>query len=205
MDIKAIDQAVRSPAIHILRDAVSTRTPPAEALLRILETVTPAFVGHLLSLRLHLNPYYSLEVLAAMPTTVLLRQKFDFAASHRLNIPTLTPEENLKAFGKCNHPSGHGHNYVIEPCVRINTDAPFSLQDLEPLVQHALIDRYDHTHLTVDFPEFDPARGGVNSSVENISRVFYETLAPHIARAGATLASITVWETERTSAQYPAQ
>ncbi|KAF8928066.1 hypothetical protein BGZ58_009922 [Dissophora ornata] len=34
-----------------------------------------------------------------------------FSAAHRLNSVHLSPEENLALFGKCNHTSGHGHNY----------------------------------------------------------------------------------------------
>lgn len=28
--------------------------------------------------------------------------------------PSLSDEENLKVFGKCNNPNGHGHNYKGE-------------------------------------------------------------------------------------------
>uniref|UniRef100_A0A8D1LM10 6-pyruvoyltetrahydropterin synthase n=2 Tax=Sus scrofa TaxID=9823 RepID=A0A8D1LM10_PIG len=34
-----------------------------------------------------------------------------FSASHRLHSKSLSNEENLKLFGKCNNPNGHGHNY----------------------------------------------------------------------------------------------
>uniref|UniRef100_A0A2K6GCV4 6-pyruvoyltetrahydropterin synthase n=1 Tax=Propithecus coquereli TaxID=379532 RepID=A0A2K6GCV4_PROCO len=34
-----------------------------------------------------------------------------FSASHRLYSKSLGDEENLKLFGKCNNPNGHGHNY----------------------------------------------------------------------------------------------
>jgi len=207
--IQELDAVVRTRVIPLLQAFCegSERITPANAVRRMAEAVLPEMPKHaeFRSLSWSPGPFITYSWRTDMPTFAVMTESFEFSAAHRLHCPELSDEENRRMFGKCNHPSGHGHNYVIEPCVRINTDAPFSLQDLEPLVQHALIDRYDHTHLTVDFPEFDPARGGVNSSVENISRVFYETLAPHIARAGATLASITVWETERTSAQYPAQ
>uniref|UniRef100_A0A8P0P7N6 6-pyruvoyltetrahydropterin synthase n=2 Tax=Canis lupus familiaris TaxID=9615 RepID=A0A8P0P7N6_CANLF len=34
-----------------------------------------------------------------------------FSATHRLHSKSLSNEENLKLFGKCNNPNGHGHNY----------------------------------------------------------------------------------------------
>ncbi|KFO20745.1 6-pyruvoyl tetrahydrobiopterin synthase [Fukomys damarensis] len=37
-----------------------------------------------------------------------------FSASHRLHSKSLSNEENLKLFGKCNNPNGHGHNYKGE-------------------------------------------------------------------------------------------
>ena len=37
-----------------------------------------------------------------------------FSATHRLHSKSLSNEENLKLFGKCNNPNGHGHNYKGE-------------------------------------------------------------------------------------------
>jgi 6-pyruvoyltetrahydropterin/6-carboxytetrahydropterin synthase len=66
------------------------------------------------------------------------------------------------------------------------------------------LDKFDHTHLNEDTQEFNQSQGGLNPSVENIAKVFYQLLAPELARAhpGTTLASMTVWETDRTSATY---
>ena len=62
--------------------------------------------------------------------------------------------------------------------------------------------------LTTDCPEFriGPGQTGANATVENIARVFYDLLAAAIRNAtpDAELRSITVWETDRTSATYPA-
>ena len=55
----------------------------------------------------------------------VLRQRFEFAASHRLHIPGLEDAANREMFGKCNNENGHGHNYVIEPAVSITvSDGP---------------------------------------------------------------------------------
>ena len=44
-------------------------------------------------------------------------RRYMLSASHRLHTEALTPEENRAAYGKCNNPHGHGHNYVVEVLV----------------------------------------------------------------------------------------
>ena len=46
-----------------------------------------------------------------------LHRKYAFAASHRLHSAQLSEDENWRAYGKCNNPYGHGHNYVVEVAV----------------------------------------------------------------------------------------
>jgi len=36
-----------------------------------------------------------------------------FNAAHRIHNPELSDDENRRIFGKCNNPSGHGHNYRL--------------------------------------------------------------------------------------------
>lgn len=218
MDIKAIDRAVREAAIPRIVLAVQTRpsADPGEVLAGVLpplaEAVGPCFAG----VRWRLSPYYSVQMLTSDPGTVLMRQRFDFAAAHRLHMPTLSDEENRARFGKCNNATGHGHNYQVEPCVALTLDAgttpvaAFSLGMLERLTDEAIIQRFDHKHLNLDTVEFSSA-GGLNPSVENIARVCYELLSKAIDRAigggtrgNASLRSVTVWETDRTCCTYPA-
>src|SRR5438445_13761990 len=40
-------------------------------------------------------------------------RRYRFCAAHRLHTDHLSPEENWVAFGTCNNPNGHGHNYVV--------------------------------------------------------------------------------------------
>ena len=138
---------------------------------------------------------------------VTLRQSYEFSAAHRLHVPSLSDAENRQLFGKCNNPAGHGHNYRVEPVVAVKVGAEgarFSLADLERLTEEHIVARFDHKHLNQDTREFGPGPGGVNPSVENIARVFFEALAGPVRAAGAdaTLRSVTVWETDRTCATY---
>jgi len=219
IDIKDVDKAVRGKALPIIqRASLPQSTTSAQEVLALLTAALAASLGSKFeSVRWRLSPYYSLEMAAPIAphpisdtsSTALLRQKFDFAAAHRLDLPNLSPEQNRALFGKCNNETGHGHNYQFEPCVAVRATSAthsFTLQDLECLSQATIIERFDHKHLNHDTAEFDLAKGGVNPTVENIAKVFFDLLSRAISAAakGAALRSITVWETDRTSATYPA-
>ncbi len=211
IDIKEIDRAAHASVIPAIRHAALTddQTPPCRVLRSAFPALNRALAGRVESVRWNLSPYYSMEIHVNHPTTALLRQRFDFAASHRLHVPSLSDEENRALFGKCNNKNGHGHNYQFEACVRVEIDRDgrhaFTLRSLEDVAQRTLIERFDHKHLNEDTPEFAHP-GGVMPSVENIAQVFYRLLSGAIAAQtqGASLATITVWETDRTSATYPA-
>jgi 6-pyruvoyltetrahydropterin/6-carboxytetrahydropterin synthase len=218
MNIKDIDRVVRAHAVRIIADACRNR-PAAQAyelLPELWRALEPHLPGALDSLVWRPSPFMGVQIQRAAPrptmsTHVLIHQSFDLAAAHRLHSSALSEEENRAFFGKCNNPNGHGHNYKIQTSIAV-ASAPgpaISTRDLERLIQETLIDRYDHKHLNIDTPEFDQARGGVNPTVEGIARVFFERLRGVLAHGGpdgrgATLRSITVWETDRTSATYPA-
>jgi 6-pyruvoyltetrahydropterin/6-carboxytetrahydropterin synthase len=216
LNIKTIDQAVRASVLPLVEQACHERpdTQPAALLGQLLDAANSELRSSVVSLRWHLSPYYSVEMLTEDRQTVLMRQQFEFAASHRLHVHSLSEAGNRALFGKCNNPSGHGHNYRVEPCVALSLasagHAPvFTLADLERLTNQTLIERYDHKHLNLDVPEFSCGEAGGegrNPSVENIAKVCFERLAPVIraeAPGQAELRSVTVWETDKTSCTYP--
>lgn len=212
-NIKEIDAAVRGGAVPIIAETCRKNpgSDPASIMSRIVPAVNERLGGRVARVRWRLTPYYSVEMSVQSPTTVLMRQQFEFAASHRLHCPSLSDDENRRLFGKCNHAGGHGHNYRVEPCVEVPAPGPgeapvLSLAELERLTNQHIIERYDHRHLNADTPEFCPERGGVNPSVENIARECYNRLRPHIESATggrARLRAVTVWETDKTSCRYP--
>lgn len=209
VDIKHIDQALHRAVMPHLADAIHRRTAPTDALPAALEALSRELPGFGLALRLKLTPFLSVETSMHLPEIALVRQKFDFAASHRLHIPALSPEENVALFGKCNNPAGHGHNYQIEPCVavRLSRDGRPALRpsDIERITDQTIIERFDHKYLNVDTDEFRTGQG-VTPSVENIAMVCFNLLAPRIREASpdAELRCVTVWETDRTSSTFPA-
>ena len=52
-----------------------------------------------------------------------LTRRYRFSASHRLHSSQLSEAENDVTYGKCNHPYGHGHNYLLEVTVRGAVDS----------------------------------------------------------------------------------
>lgn len=210
LNIKTIDQAVRTQGLPVLQRWVggeqgdSARQPLGSVMRELFAAVASSLReagAEVVDLRLELSPFYSLGIGSASMNELFLRQKYEFSASHRLHVPSLSDERNRELFGKCNHPSGHGHNYTVQVSVRCEIDArghALSVSRLDEVVDEALISRLDHKHLNLDVPVF----ATINPSVENIAKVAWEMLEPALRTEGVTLDEVTVWETEKTSATY---
>ncbi|MCC7408799.1 MAG: hypothetical protein IT442_12055, partial [Phycisphaeraceae bacterium] len=118
LNIRHIDRAVRQAALPHLHAAVngpdgSTGVAMGSLMRRLVELLQPALGGAVVSLRLTLTPFYSLEIRSRDMDHVLLRHQYEFSASHRLHVPAWSDQKNAEVFGKCNNPSGHGHNYRL--------------------------------------------------------------------------------------------
>ncbi|MEM9082078.1 MAG: 6-carboxytetrahydropterin synthase [Planctomycetota bacterium] len=209
VNIKEIDKATHAVVVPVITAACAERPETdAHALLpEIVSALDGSLPASIESVVWKLTPHCSVEMETDMPDQAIIRQRFDFAAAHRLNCGELSEEENRRIFGRCNHPSGHGHNYMVEPAIALELgNSSFSSEDIERIVAETVIDPFDHTNLDEDHEAFSTTGNGLTSSVEHIARVFYELLSPEIERASngtATLRSMTVWETDRTSATYP--
>jgi 6-pyruvoyltetrahydropterin/6-carboxytetrahydropterin synthase len=208
MNISKIDEAVRNHAVSRLTEAArramaGSRRPVGAVLAEVIEALQPR-LGHAVAwVRLWLSPYHWLLVETTNMDRVLIRQQFEFAAAHRLHCPDLSAEENRSVFGKCNNPSGHGHNYKLETVVSVplgEGDGALGFARIERLVDEHVVQRFDHKHLNLDTEEF--AR--LIPSVEHIARVCHEVLAGPMAEAGGRLERVTVWETDKTACTYPA-
>jgi 6-pyruvoyltetrahydropterin/6-carboxytetrahydropterin synthase len=201
LNISRIDRATREAALPILERAL-WREPlrdPASFLPELVEAIGRRLEAPLAWVTWRLTPYHSVRMERSDPGRVTVSQQFEFAASHRLHSPGLSADENRRLYGKCNNPTGHGHNYRVEVVVSRpvhSTEMP--LWDLERIVDEQVIARFDHKNLNTDAPEFH----GIIPSVEEIARVCYDLLRPHLSRGAVRLERVTVWETEKTSATY---
>ncbi len=121
------------------------------------------------------------------------------SASHRLHSDALTADQNRVAYGKCNNPHGHGHNYVVEVLVGGSVDPEtgmvLNMVDLDQTVVERVINRFDHTNLNLD-PLF------VNRvpTTENLCKAVFELLNGTVEPA--SLVQVRVEETENNFFEY---
>lgn len=128
--------------------------------------------------------------------TMNLTRSYEFAASHRLHVPSLSEEENVRLFGKCNNAAGHGHNYRVEVTVKGEPDPQtgmiIDLMALDQIVDAEIVDRYDHKNLNCDLPEFE---GRVTTTEALVTEIFKRLKA----KLPVNLHSVRLWETDRSS------
>ena len=126
-------------------------------------------------------------------------RRYMLSASHRLHSDTLTADENRAAYGKCNNPQGHGHNYVVEVLVGGPVDPEtgmvVNLADLDLVVRKRVVERFDHANLNLD-SEF------VNRvpTTENLCRVVFDLLNGTVP--AGKLECVRVEETENNFFEY---
>jgi len=199
VNIKDVDRAVRGEAPLLARGCAEGWSQ-ARTASALLDAVAIPLGVELRSLTLRTSPYHAVEMSADERTVALIRQRFEFSAAHRLHTAELSDEENRRVFGKCNNPSGHGHNYELETCVAVPPEGGATGAAIERVVHDTVVRRFDHTHLNLDTDEFRE----LNPTVENIARVVHGLLAPALRDGGlGELRSVRVWESPRTSATYP--
>jgi 6-pyruvoyltetrahydropterin/6-carboxytetrahydropterin synthase len=210
LNIKEIDQAVRQHLLPLLQAKVALPGAASQVamggLMRELFGKLQEPLGQMVhSLRLQLSSMVSLEMERCDMNCVIIRQRYEFSAAHRLHVPELSAEENARIFGKCNNPAGHGHNYRVEVAMRVPIDEKgqvMTVQQLDALVERFVVEKLDHKHLNIDVPQF----ADLNPSVENISRVIWSMLLEGLKVCGIApqvrLEEISVWETEKTVCTY---
>lgn len=114
-----------------------------------------------------------------------------FHAAHRLHSPTLSTNENLSIYEKCNNPAGHGHRYEVEATIggqfdqRSGTLYPLN-QALESV--HGTLREWDRVHLNREVAVFKD----VITSGENIVSQLWPKLAPKL---DDRLVRLRLWET----------
>lgn len=139
-------------------------------------------------------------------SSLQLTLQYEFAAAHRLHCQQWSEEQNRDVFGKCNRPSGHGHNYRLEVTVACPVETVGSVSPLptteEPvdrvtlinrIVNQQVLERLDHRFLNLDVAEFQQ----LNPTVENIAQVVFAWLDQSLP-ATLPLQSVRIYETDKT-------
>jgi 6-pyruvoyltetrahydropterin/6-carboxytetrahydropterin synthase len=103
---------------------------------------------------------------------VSLTRRYRFCAAHRLHTDFLTPQQNWAAFGKCNNPNGHGHNYVVLVTVKSETGQEvYQFEHLDRMVEKTIVSRFDHQDLN-----HDPAFIHTTTTGENLVKLIWDLL-----------------------------
>jgi len=124
-----------------------------------------------------------------------LTRRYRFCASHRLDVPALSAEQNRKLYGKCNNPYGHGHDYVLDVTVEGPVDGMGQVanrRELDEWVDARVLQQIDHKNLSKDVP----ALAGVVATTENLARSIGDSLQQGWPLA-ARLRRVRIMETGR--------
>ncbi len=131
--------------------------------------------------------------------TAYFGRRYTLSASHRLHCDALTPEQNRAAYGKCNNPHGHGHNYIVEVLiggqVQPETGMVINLVDLDAIVRKQILDRFDHANLNLD-----PLFASQVPTTENLCREVFNLISSHLP--AGKLEYVRVEETENNFFEY---
>lgn len=131
--------------------------------------------------------------------TAFFGRRYTLSASHRLHCDALTPQQNHAAYGKCNNPHGHGHNYIVEVLVggpvQPETGMVINLVDLDAIVRKQILDRFDHANLNLD-----PLFASQVPTTENLCREVFNLISSHLP--AGNLEYVRVEETENNFFEY---
>lgn len=131
---------------------------------------------------------------------IYVTRRETFSASHRLNNPELSDEENVRIFGKCNNANGHGHNYVLEIIVagEINPHTGYliDLKVLKEIIIENVIRKVDHKNLNMDVDFLKD----IIPSAENIAVGIWKQLIDKLP--AGKLYSVKLYETENNYVEY---
>jgi len=128
-----------------------------------------------------------------------LSRRYRISASHRLHSERYSAEKNRAVYGKCNHPYGHGHNYLVEVMVSGPVDPVTgmvcNLGDLDGFMRREIVGRFDEANLNLD-----PAFKTSVPTTENLCMEIYNIVQSGFSQAH--LEKIRVEETSNNFFEY---
>lgn len=109
----------------------------------------------------------------------IINRRAQFSASHRYWLPELSEAENNQQFGLGSRFPGHGHNYVLFVSLVGELDEYGMVQNLsevKKVIKREVTSQLDYVYLNQIWPEFQQTL----PTTENIARVIWQRLAPHL-------------------------
>lgn len=133
---------------------------------------------------------------------IYITRKERFNAAHKLYREDWTQEKNTETFGKCANPNWHGHNYDLYVTVKgeIDPETGFviDLKELKKIILEEVVNKLDHKNINMDV---DFMKGKL-ASTEILAIAIWDQLKTPIAKHGAELHSIKLFETENNYVEY---
>jgi 6-pyruvoyltetrahydropterin/6-carboxytetrahydropterin synthase len=109
----------------------------------------------------------------------IINRRAEFSASHRYWLPELSEAENIERFGPCIRFPGHGHNYVLYVSMEGELDEygmVLNLSDVKQVIKREVTSQLNFSYLNDVWAEFQQTL----PTTENIARVIWHRLAPHL-------------------------
>ncbi|ACK69945.1 6-pyruvoyl tetrahydropterin synthase and hypothetical protein [Gloeothece citriformis PCC 7424] len=109
----------------------------------------------------------------------IINRRAQFSASHRYWLPELDEVENQRRFGACSRFPGHGHNYVLYVSLYGELDQYGMVENLsyvKKVIKEEITTQLDYGYLNEVWPEFKQTL----PTTENLARVIWQRLAPHL-------------------------
>lgn len=133
---------------------------------------------------------------------ISLTRRYRFSASHRLHSPVLSDRENAELYGKCNHPFGHGHDYLLEVTVDGEPDACTGQvvppARLDALVEEHVLQLFNSRNINLDVPHFTDLVPTTENIVLVIAQILQDRWSDSIGTS-ARLRRVYIRETGRNS------
>lgn len=133
---------------------------------------------------------------------IYITRRERFNAAHKLFREDWSAEKNSETFGKCANPNWHGHNYDLFVTIKgeVNPDTGFviDLKELKRIILTEVVDKLDHKNINLDV---DFMKGKL-ASTEILAIAIWDQLREPIAKEGAQLHAIKLFETENNYVEY---
>ncbi|MEM7590038.1 MAG: 6-carboxytetrahydropterin synthase [Cyanobacteria bacterium P01_A01_bin.83] len=126
----------------------------------------------------------------------IINRRAKFSASHRYWLPELDEAENQRLFGACSRFPGHGHNYVLYVSLAGDLDQYGMVENLsvvKQVIKQEVTSQLNYSYLNDTWSEFKSTL----PTTENIARVIWQKLAPHLP-----LVNIKLFETDELWTDY---
>lgn len=197
-----VDKAVRNEFTEPLSIALAENRNAIDMLPELHSILSRSMGMKAESLKWTLGPHHHIQIDGNDMNHVTLIRHYTFSSSHRLFNKSFDEAKNRELFGKCSHPSGHGHNYQLDAYIRVALDSESAprVADIDEVIMEHVIDKFDHRNLNADIEWFQEN----NPTLENITFACHQILEPQIRKIDGELSHVEVWETDRTSCRYPA-